>query len=60
MNKPLKYKLKDFHADNPAHDIHYGLDGSKLKATGWEPSKDLEMSLKEVIEWQQNNPEWIQ
>ena len=60
MNKELKYKLKDFHADNPGHDIHYGLDGSKLENAGWKPSKSLEECLKEVIEWQQKNLEWVQ
>jgi dTDP-glucose 4,6-dehydratase len=60
MGKNLKYKLQDFHADNPAHDIHYGLSGDKMKAMGFQPSKDLETCLKEVIEWQANNPEWIQ
>jgi dTDP-glucose 4,6-dehydratase len=59
MDKPLKYKVVDFHSENPAHDIHYGLDGSKLAATGWKPSKSLEETLKEVIEWQENNPTWV-
>ena len=60
MGKELKYKLQDFHKDNPAHDIHYGLDGSKMSELGFKPSKDLETCLKEVIEWQIENPEWIQ
>ena len=60
MDKPLKYKLQDFHKDNPAHDIHYGLDGTKLANLGFKPSKDLETCLAEVIRWQKNNPEWIQ
>ena len=60
MNKKLDYKLQDFHRDNPAHDIHYGLSGRKLAKTGWQPSKSLEECLKEVIDWQKANPEWIQ
>lgn len=60
MNKELKYKLQDFHSDNPAHDIHYGLDGNKLAELGFKPSKDIETCLKEVIDWQTNNPEWIE
>lgn len=59
MEKELKYELVDFHKDNPAHDIHYGLDGEKLKATGWVSPKSFEDSLKETIEWQKNNKEWI-
>ena len=60
MDKELTYKLQDFHADNPAHDIHYGLDGTKLAKLGFKPSKSLEKCLEEVIEWQTANPEWIQ
>jgi dTDP-glucose 4,6-dehydratase len=60
MGKELKYKIQDFHSENMGHDIHYGLDGSKLANMGFKPSKDLETCLKEVIEWQENNPEWIQ
>ena len=60
MDKELKYEIVDFHTENAAHDIHYGLDGTKLKELGFKPSKDLETCLKEVIEWQKNNPEWMQ
>ncbi len=59
MGKPLKYKLQDFHKDNPAHDIHYGLQNNILKATGWEHPVSIEESLKEVIAWQQEHPEWM-
>jgi len=59
MGKELKYELQDFHKDNPAHDIHYGLDGSKLEVYGFKPSKDLKACLAEVIKWQQENQEWI-
>jgi len=55
MGKELKYELQDFHKDNPAHDIHYGLENNKLN---WKPQK-LEKRLKEVIEWQTQHPEWI-
>lgn len=59
MGKELKYKLQDFHKDNPAHDIHYGLDGSKLELLGFRPSKSLIVCMAEVIQWQKENPEWI-
>lgn len=59
MGKELKYQIVDFHIDQPAHDIHYGLDGSKLTNAGWKPSKSLEECLKEVIDWQTNNKEWL-
>lgn len=60
MGKELKYKLEDFHKDNPAHDIHYGLEDNNLSKAGFKPSKNLEQTLKEVIEWQKDNLEWVQ
>lgn len=59
MNKPLKYKLVDFHSKQPGHDVHYGLDGSKLANLGWKSPTSFEKSMKDTIEWQLNNPEWI-
>jgi dTDP-glucose 4,6-dehydratase len=59
MGKELKYKLEDFHASNPAHDIHYGLDGRLLASRGWRPSKSFVTCLGEIIKWQQENKEWI-
>lgn len=60
MNKKLKYELVDFHSTRPGHDMHYGLDGTKLKKLGWTPPLGFEESLKNTIEWQVQNPEWIQ
>ncbi len=60
MGKPLKYKMKDFHKDNPAHDIHYGLQDNKLRKTGWKQPESFEDSMKQTIKWQQENPEWLQ
>lgn len=59
MGKELKYELVDFHSKEPGHDLHYGLDGTKLKEMGWEPPMSFDTSLQATIEWQQYNPEWI-
>lgn len=59
MGKELKYKLTYFHETNPGHDLHYGLDGTKLKELGWQSPLSFEESLKNTIDWQQNNPEWL-
>lgn len=59
MGKELKYKLVDFHKDNPAHDIHYGLEDNNLRAAGWVQPVPFELSLKNTIEWQQDNKDWI-
>lgn len=59
MGKELEYELVDFHTKNPGHDLHYGLDGSKLAQLGWKAPLTFEESMKNTIEWQQRNPEWI-
>ncbi len=47
MGKELKYVMKDFHKDNPAHDIHYGLENNFLTI-----KTDLIKDLTETIEWE--------
>lgn len=58
MGKELKYEIIDFHHNQPSHDIHYGLEDNKLSKMGWEPAP-VEERLKDVIEWQTNNKEWL-
>lgn len=59
VDKSMKYELIDFHKDNPAHDIHYGLDGEKLANLGWKSPTTFEESMKETIDWQTNHKEWL-
>jgi len=59
MGKQLEYEMVDFHKNNAAHDIHYGMEDNKLKKLGWEPPINLEDSLKNTIEWQMEHPEWL-
>lgn len=59
MGKDLNYELVDFHSSQPGHDLHYGLDGAKLHDAGWTEPFTFEESLKQTVEWQQENPEWI-
>lgn len=59
MGKKLNYELVDFHTHNPGHDLHYGLNGSKLAKLGWKAPLDFEKSLKNTIDWQQRNKEWL-
>ena len=59
MGKELKYKIVDSHSCRPGHDPHYGLDDSRLKNLGWNPSLSFEESLKNTIEWQALHKEWI-
>lgn len=60
MNKKLKYKLVDFHSSQPGHDLHYGLDGTKMAKLGWKSPISFEESMKATIDWQTENPEWIE
>jgi len=59
IEKPLKYKLVDFHSSRPGHDLRYSLDGSKLKKMGFEYSKNFKQSLTKVVEWYIKNPQWL-
>lgn len=59
MGKELKYKMQNFHHTRPGHDPHYGLNMEKLHKAGWKQPLTFEESLKNVIEWQSEHPEWI-
>lgn len=54
-----KIEMVSFHKDNPGHDLHYGMSGEKLAALGWKSPMPFEESLKNTIEWQKQNPEWM-
>lgn len=59
MGKDLEYELLDVHSTRPGHDPHYGLDGTKIEALGWSPPVPFEESLKNTVEWQETNKDWI-
>lgn len=60
MNKELKYKIVNFHQTRSGHDKHYGLNDDKIKKLGWSSPVSFEESLKNTIDWQSKNPEWIE
>lgn len=53
------YVIEDSKVTRPGHDAHYGLDGAKLARTGWKSPVSLEESMKNVVEWYERNPEWL-
>lgn len=59
MGKKLRYEAIDFHTKQPGHDLHYGLDGTKLADLGWKQPIDFDTSMKNTIDWQQKNREWL-
>ena len=44
--------------DRPGHDRRYALDTAKLRALGWQPSRDFETALAETVAWYQANAWW--
>ena len=55
----FKYEMVDVHSTRPGHDPHYGLKAEKIKELGWSAPVSFEDSLKNTIEWQTENNEWI-
>lgn len=59
MGKELKYEYVDHHTTRPGHDRHYSLDGSKLKALGWNQPHTFKESLKNTVDWQTEHNHWL-
>lgn len=59
MGVSLNYELVDSHTQRPGHDPHYGLDNTKLHSLGWTPPLTFEESMKNTIEWQKENSDWM-
>lgn len=59
MGKKLKYEIVDCHTCNPAHDVHYGLEDNNLRPSGWKQPVSFDESMKDTIDWQGKNREWI-
>jgi dTDP-glucose 4,6-dehydratase len=60
IGKELKYEFESPESSRPGHDMHYGLDNTKLESKGWTAPMSFEESLRATIEWQKNHPEWIE
>ena len=51
--------LKEHTKDRPGADLRYAPDCSKLKSElGWLPKYNIEGSLKEIVNWYQDNQDW--
>ncbi len=60
IGKPLRYRTVPVGESRPGHDIHYGLDGTKLTELGWKSHMSLEESMKRTVQWYEENPEWLE
>lgn len=58
LKLPLRYRFEHNPRSRPGHDLHYGLDGSKLAALGWKPPVDFETSLEMTVKWMKENTNW--
>lgn len=47
--------------DRPGHDRRYAIDNTKITTElGWEPAYTFEQGMKETIQWNLDNAEWIE
>ena len=56
--KPLRWRL-NAEKVRPGHDLHYGLDSSKIEALGWKPPVPFDQSLEKTVRWTLAHPEWL-
>lgn len=61
VGKELKYDVISFYSntERKGHDAFYGLSGEKMQGIGWKHPVSLEKSLKDIVRWYVNNPEWL-
>lgn len=60
LKKPLKVDYVDFHKYTPRHDLHYGLDDTKIKNLGWRPPLEFQDSMVKATKWMERRKEWLQ
>lgn len=58
IGKPLIYEMVDFHSSRPGHDLRYALSPKSMDAVGWHTPISFEDSLKKVVEWTLERPDW--
>ena len=59
MGVKADFVIEDSKVTRPGHDAHYGLDGEKLDRLGWASPMSLEESMKNVVAWYEDHPEWL-
>jgi len=60
IGREYVYTYEESKLSRPGHDLHYGLDPSKLKQMHWLQPLSFEESMKNTVEWYENNPEWLE
>jgi dTDP-glucose 4,6-dehydratase len=46
--------------DRPGHDVRYSMDGSRMRALGWEPGVPWEQGIRETVRWFAEHREWME
>ena len=59
MGKKLKFRYEDFHLTRPGHDRRYALDGGEIQRLGWKHPIPLDETLRRVVQWSEEHPEWL-
>lgn len=59
LKKPLRVEFVDFHKYSPGHDMHYGLDDTKIKNLGWNPPVNFIESMQRATKWMEKRKEWL-
>ncbi len=44
--------------DRPGHDRRYALDGTRLRALGWEPRTSFQAGIARTVEWYTSHRDW--
>jgi dTDP-glucose 4,6-dehydratase len=56
---PYERNWEDFHSFRPGHDMHYGLDGTKMEKLGWVAPVDFRESLTDTVKWSMDHKKWL-
>lgn len=59
LDRPLRYKLVDYHSSRPGHDLRYALNGSLIMSLGWQPVRIIDDQLKSLVDWTTKNFSWL-
>jgi dTDP-glucose 4,6-dehydratase len=59
LGQEVNISYVDSTASRPGHDLHYGLDGSKLLSWGWTSPVSLRDSLVGIVKWYKENRSWL-
>lgn len=52
--------LIDYVKDRSGHDFRYAIDPTKIaNELGWKPQYNFETGIKQTIEWNLSNQEWL-